>query len=637
MSELYFRAAPMQGFTAIELANKNEGYTTPIRELLQNSLDAYREIGNATCKVDVYIETIDITKIPFISDYKRALRGAIKTQQNLGSYNDNAQRVVSYIQYQLKQKKCKILMFVDNGVGMPQNRLDAILTGYSIKGSEESGGSFGVGHLSSLSLSALRYVLYATNYRDKKSIKSLFTGSAILAGHNEKKVDRGNRGRIVEKRPRSELQPVFTYPTKFPDFIKNKMNKVESGTLVAILGLTELGLTESWGEDAEYAIASNFFHAIFNDSLSITVHQKGSDDKIISKKEVEKLIERKKEGRQARGEIILSGKAVYHALRAVKIGKKLNKRLLTNGDKVDIYVNTDKEADSTIALIRNGMLIARHNSMLSGDMDGLRKNPDYYPFTAVINVDQKHAPTLFQLVKGAESPHHNKLDNGRLKPDEGKALQTLLKELCENIKENLQPVDRTGFELPLFPIPNKSYSEAGHADKAVKPNKRATTDERPVTPKPPIPPAPPIPPVPPIPPKPFPIIRNRSLKSKSAVRYMDKGNTWEVKLRITPNEMKANDDVYLSIFLAEDNDENVASTVLNFVSIAVTTNKNSTDKSHVTEVDSNKKSVNLGSLESGQQYNIVAEIEKPQDLGNMKMSLLPILGLKRRTKTAEKG
>lgn len=58
MSELYFSYGMGKSFTSMEMANQKSGYANPIRELLQNSLDASREAGNSTCEINIYIETI---------------------------------------------------------------------------------------------------------------------------------------------------------------------------------------------------------------------------------------------------------------------------------------------------------------------------------------------------------------------------------------------------------------------------------------------------------------------------------------------------------------------------------------------------------------------------------------------------
>jgi len=611
MSDLYFRLGEMKGFTAIELANKSEGYANPIRELLQNSLDASGETGQEKCEVDIYIQTINKKEIPHIDEYGETLRKAIKTHRSQNSLNANAQRVVDSINATLSKQNIKVLMFADNGTGMNPKKVDAILTGMSVHENEKSGGSFGVGHLSSYSLSSLRYVLYATKYEKGGKSSSLFTGSPILAGHKDGTSQRGNRGRIVENAPTNESDPEFTYPTQFPGFIAPRMENIDRGTMVSILGLAE-----EWDDDAEYAIVSNFFHAIGYDALSVKIHKDEKPMKSIGQTEVEALIASRKDGKRAMGENILSGKAVHQAWDAVN--EKPTKVKLSNGDLVYVYIKTVGDSTPTITLIRNGMLIARHDTMLSDDMNNLRKNEDVEPFTAVIDVYQGDSPELFKLVKGAEGPYHNKLEKGRLRADEENKLKKLFKELSVEIGEHLPKVDRESLDLPLFSVPNESARSAGgNKSSGQTPKAKPRGRKRLPKPKPPTPR--------PHPPRPKPKVVSRSLAAKTAVRYTDEGDKWKVELRVIPKAQDARDEVYLSVCVGEDDDNLNAQTYLDFVAVKV----NGQD----VKIPDAKNQVKLGKLKESKQYDINAQVEKPANLGNMKVALLPILGLKR-TQTA---
>jgi len=611
MSDLYFRLGEMKGFTAIELANKSEGYANPIRELLQNSLDASRETGQEKCEVDIYIQTIDKSEIPHIDEYTRVLQKAIETHQGQKSLNANNQRVADSIKNTLKKQKIEVLMFADNGTGMNPKKVDAILTGTSIHDDEQSGGSFGVGHLSSYSLSSLRYVLYATKYQNGGKSASLFTGSPILAGHNDGANQRGNRGRIVEKAPTNESDPKFIYPSNFPAFIAPKMENIDRGTMVSILGLTE-----EWGEDAEYAIVSNFFHAIGYEALSVKIHKDGQPVKSIGRAEVEALIASRKDGKRAMGENILPGGIVHQAMNAVKENQTEIK--LSNGELVYVCIKADKDSTSAITLIRNGMLIARHDTMLSNDMDNLRKNENVESFTAVIDVDQGHSPELFNLVKGAEGPYHNKLEGGRLRKDEEKKLKKLFKELSGKILNHLPEVSRESIDLPLFSVPSEA-ARAGGGNKS----SGQTRDAKPRKPtKPPKPNPDPNPDPDPDPkPRPKPTVVSRSLAAKTAVRYTDEGDKWKVDLRVIPKAQNARDEAYLSVCVGEDDDNLNARTYLDFVTVTM--------NGREVKIPEAKNQVKLGKLNESTQYDIVAQVKKPANLVSMKVALLPILGLKR--------
>jgi len=627
MSKLYFRLGSMEGFTAGSMADKKEGYANPIRELLQNSLDASREAGNDQCEINIYIEEIPLREIPNLDDYKRVLELAIQTAKTRSSFNKNSQRRVEMIENTLGQKSVKIMMFSDNGIGMSKDGLEAILTGYSRKGAddEKATGSFGVGHLSSYSLSSLRYILYATKHQGcNGNTQTLFTGQPILAGHRDRDgAQRGSAGRIVMRKPQQEDDPAFEYPATVPDFIAPKIDALDNGTIVIVLGLSE-----NWNDDAEYAIVSNFFHAIAHDALSITVHQNGNQ-KTISTDEVERLISLKEMSQHATGGRILSGKSVHQAWHTVKEDDTQKTIELSNSDVVYVCIQSDKNANPTIILVRNGMVVARHDHMLSDHMDDLRKNQDFMPFTAVIDVDQEKAPELFRLVKGAETPYHDKLQKKILNSADEKCLKSLLEELSEKIKDHLIEITRDSFVVPLFFAPGKAEEQ----DEGSGKTRGQTTRAKPQKDKPKRR-------------KPQkrngrngekrkkPVVVSRDLKAKSAVRYTDAGGEWRVAIRVTPESVDDRDHVYLSICLGEDNDNDQPQSYLDFTAVELDGIAIELDGPEKTPVK-NASQADLGRWKRDRSYNIIATVKKPDHIGDMKVALLPILGLKRKLATKE--
>ncbi len=618
MSELYFSPGGIKGFTSKELADKRTGFAVPIRELLQNSLDA--AAVNELCQVDIYIKTVAKENIPHIREYEAVLEKAIRTLREKESYNQNSQQVVSFIKEALSKNELDVLMFVDNGMGMKQEVLEGLLDERSMHADESSGGSYGVGHLSSYFLSSLRYVLYATKYGNGEP---LFTGSPILAGHSDGEADRGGIGRIVEEKPDSELKPEYKFPTTFPPFIRSKMDKLQStGSMVAILGLSE-----EWSSEAEYAIVSNFFHAMLHTNLKVSIHCKEQETKTINDDEVRRLIALKKEKTRARGDDILSGQAVDQAYQAVQ-GGKLVQLELGNGDKVYVCLKNDIDSRSGIVLIRNGMVIARHDSMLSGDMEHLRQSDDYETFMAVIDVDKTNSPQLFELVKGAEGPYHNKLEKGRLVGEREKELRDLFKELGEALKRHLKKISREGFDLPLFDMPSQAEIQAGANPRNTSGQSTKTrTRRKEVIPQP----------VPgPDPRKkrkkrPKPEINPRRLASKNAMRYYSRqGPTLEVAMEVTPTQQPdAKDSIYLSIALAEDNDRGTVKEFAEFVNLSIN------GKEILKTTDSKVNQVKLGKLSQEEPCKIIAKIESPPGFENTEIALEPIFSLKQDKKSKD--
>jgi hypothetical protein len=456
MSTLYFRVGEPEGFTSKKLADKKSGYANPIRELLQNSLDASKEANNEKCEINIYIKSIKKSDIPHIKDYEDTLNTAIEFQESVGSYNHTAKQIVNTIQEELGKDKLKILMFVDNGKGMSPDILNGLIGERSVKSSEGSGGSFGVGHLSPYFLSSLRYILYASKYKDNGKVKSLFSGAPILAGFKDKEgISRGSIGRILKENPKDELKPDFTLETTYPDFIADKMNDVDTGSMVSILGLNA-----QWNEEANYAIVSNFFYAINKQELIVKINH-DNIPKSIDKNDIDGLLEKNKDNKRAMDNNILCGSDVYQAWLAVKDDEHKSKIDLDNGDEVCVYIRNNIETNSVIVLIRNGMLIARHDKMLVNEINSLRKNEDFEPFSMVINVDEEECPKLFKLVKGAENPYHNKLEKNRLSSNDERQLKELFRKLSDKTKILLNKRDRENFDLDisLFEILNKAETQ----------------------------------------------------------------------------------------------------------------------------------------------------------------------------------
>ena len=611
-SVLYFRSGDMEGFSSA-VDKPGHGYATPIRELLQNSLDASVKAGNRACKVNIYIEDIALTDIPHIDEYKKVLGCAIKTLEKKDAYNDASRQRAELMQEESKKISAKVLMCVDNGAGMSQEALRSLLEGRSYHKGKESSGSYGVGHKASYDLSKLNYMLYATKYRDKNNeIKGLYTGSPILAGHEDDRAERNANGRILKEIPTNENKPQYIFPSEFPAFIKPKMDKLKTGSMVVILGLAE-----EWGHEAEYAIASNFFHAIACGKLEVKIHAQESPSIEITSKKVGELLGEEKEKKRKRNDMVLTGDEAYKAWITIASDDRKKSITLPNKDEVDVYIENKADTDSsTIVLIRNGMVVARHDCMTPA-ITKLRNDADFLCFTAVIDVDNNKAPEMFRSVKGAETRHHNKLVRKHLSEPDKKELDNILEELSKEIKKHLEKDDREIFNVPLFSTTGSNEAQTMHS----KGSGQSTKGKAEVKPKPPKPKPSEARVTSRKPARPEPIHINRNLECENSVRYSDSGDKWIVRLRISPNKYDVQDTTYLSICLAEDNDNSNSFLYCEIIAVEIEGEK-------LNEIDRCNTQVKLGAL-TNQTYNILAEVKKPKNIGNMKVALQPILGLKR--------
>ena len=618
MTVLYFSRGDKDGFTSKKLADQKDGYLIPIRELLQNSLDASVEANNKKLEVNVVIEEISKNNIPHIKEYEETLKKAIKYHEDNKSLRDNSKRIVKSIEAALKSKSIKVLMFTDNGIGMDSDKLDALISGQSKKASEGSRGSFGVGHFSSYFLSSLRYVLYASKYKEDNAIKKIFSGAPILAGYvDENDYVIGNTGRILTKKPVEEKQFEFVlFPEKFPSFIEPRMDEINTGSMVAILGLKE-----DWNHDASYAIASNFFYAIYNNQISVSITTPEKNH-LIEKDSLEKILFDRQDGKRAQKEAVLADKYVYQSWLTVRDGEEHSIEL-ENGEKVNIYISNNIEADSVIAIARGGMLVARHDSMLSTHMENLRKEGSpYESFSLFINIEESTCPKLYKLVKGAEGPYHNSLDQGRLEPDEEKNLKVLFKEISKKVKDFLVEKDVEAYPLALFPIDG----EADIKNPSNSKHRGESDTSKPIKPKP-------RKPIGPIKPgkgrkRKKPSIATRVMPAGMNVKIKkDYGDTVDVVVNIMPKKNLSRDEVYFSVSLAEDNDYDSSSTALEFISVTLDGNGVLIPKPSVDNSTDNTQ-INLGRLTTAKNYLLEAKVKKPSRVANIPVALKPFLGLK---------
>lgn len=612
MSILYFRLGDAKGFRSKLVSDVKEGFGVPIRELLQNAIDATNEKDGKRkkCEVEIFIETIKTSDIPHIDEYRSILEKGKDTAKEKGSFN-NAKNCYNRLYHECHNvNKMKIMLFLDNGKGLDPQKLEGLLSENSVKDNADSGGSFGVGHLTSYSLSSLRYVLYATKYREKNKIKSIYTGSPILAGYIDRDgetAERGNRGRIVENKPLNEMAPDYVYPDHFPDkFIDEKMKQITTGTLVGIIGLTE-----DWNDEAEYAIASNFFPLLNNGNLTVKVHDKSTR---LIHEHINQILDKKKDRVNRYGENVLSGEQAHFALRAIRNGTRhqievIEKTKDSERNKIHVYIGTSGEQRSTVSLIRNGMLIARHDDILSisQDLYHLRNNSSFVPFSLVIEVNND-AKTFLELVKAAETQYHNKLQAKNLSKGDIERLQYFFKEISDEVAKLLKTIDREEVSLEYGTKIAVRGQRTRPSTTARKYNKRPSTKKK----------------------KNKKSKQSRSNKSRfglcdySAVKKENEdGKHWDIELQVSNIKYNPNKDkLYFSMFVSEDQDYN-ARKFVNFENATICeTNSKQSKKAKI-----NNKQVVLQNLRRNSSYIVNIKATKIDELGVIDVALVPLFSL----------
>ena len=160
-----------------------------MRELIQNSLDAAQDAQEPKTVVRFSTATARTRDIPGIESYRSAFWKAVERRTKENGPSDQEKMIVDAIRDALDRDEQDILIVSDNGIGLDEERMYALLSdGVHHKG-EHAVGAFGVGHMSVFPLSDLRYVLYG-GICDGRWIAS---GHAVLASHDEDSHDRIGR------------------------------------------------------------------------------------------------------------------------------------------------------------------------------------------------------------------------------------------------------------------------------------------------------------------------------------------------------------------------------------------------------------------------------------------------------------
>lgn len=460
MATLKFKqASSIDGFTQHSTAEFNDlPLARIVRELLQNSLDAAAEIGEATAQVRFQVESICRQDLPDVKGYENAFRKAEKYHKkiNKGDLPDAAQEVVNRIESglnDLKTGEAKLLSVVDNGIGLNSDRMNRLLADGSSGKSTTASGSYGVGHLAPFALSDLRYILYGGLTANGRRI---VCGKAILTAHpgknrrlNEAKgyliegFRDGLNGNLYDFLPRASHPKLLT---KHLDAISKEWGH---GCAVLIPAYNHFGNDNNWLSDIVFKVAAyNFAPAIHRKKLVITVQEEEYDEEL-NGRTLKKILEQEKNQVHAAKSRLFtglrpSGQNAYQILQALTNGNP--RRVSIKRDKARISLLTPfPNGSSRIDLFRNGMWITERIPGL-----GMADFTSRQPFHAVIEIDAKDGGALHRLIRKAEGPMHENLSFSRLSERERDELKQKFSEIADWINEQVPEVTSDTYTVDDF-------------------------------------------------------------------------------------------------------------------------------------------------------------------------------------------
>lgn len=450
--DLKFGPGSSAGFTPAGIASFSDlRPAAVVRELIQNSLDAAVEAGEKTAIVRFRLTRSRTSDIPGIQSYRRAFHAAVQSQKGSGggALPSQAARVVDVIGRALNRKEHDTLSVLDNGVGLDETRMNALLSdGVSAKGGSATG-TFGNGHSVVIPASDLRYVLYGGITEGGHRIAA---GHAVLASCivPKEKHQRAADGFLVHGF-RNGGTYRYAQGSWIPDPIAGDLEDIREnskcGTAVIVPGFNHFREEKLslWNMVAK-AAACNFFQAIEEDRLVVWVEdlrpENRDDLQSLDRFTLKEVLEEHRKERRSRS--FLGGEKAFEAYDVLRSGESHTVR--TSLGQIRVQLLLRPSGNTRVDLCRNGMWITE-NKNIPGFYHQFK---DLNPFHALLLLDSTTGGCLHELVRNAEGPLHDKLDVKRLSSSEARELRNALGEIRSWLRNNVPEIDSDSYSPDDF-------------------------------------------------------------------------------------------------------------------------------------------------------------------------------------------
>ncbi len=460
---LHFGPGDTSGWTPVGVS----GYralksTAAIRELIQNGLDAASDAKALPARMRFRVEGYQIQDIPSIDLYRRYFKEAQDVQRELvgGNVPDNAEAIINDINECLNKQTCEVLHVLDNGIGLNEERMKALLAdGLSVKDSGAAG-SYGNGHIVAFPASDLRYILYGGLFLENQTPKMICSGHVILATRKGEKGGGISKDGYFVNELKDDLFNPYDFPEnkEIPLLIRKQLEWIkdewQTGSVVSIVGFNKFrksGAKNTILKEIFRAAACNFFEAINRDHLVIDVEENGNIESL-DKSSLERILEDNKDQRRS-SDTFLSGNRAYEAFRVLKEGNR--EMVSTDLGEVEIVVKCPVESGQTrIDLCRKGMWITSNLPRFQNQFGNLT------PFHCILPLLKN--TQLNRIVRKAEGPLHNSLSTDLLSATEREKFNGVLSAIRDRLKEIIPPLNEESFRPDdIFLVRTKGLVKGG--------------------------------------------------------------------------------------------------------------------------------------------------------------------------------
>ncbi len=435
--DLQFGPGTSGGFTPAGVAAfDNLRPAAVVRELIQNALDAARTAAAAPAIVRFRVTRTRRDTVPGIESYESAFAKAVSTQETMtgGALTGQAQLVAETIRNALEHEDLDVLSVLDNGVGLDEQRMNALLSdGVSVKEGDATG-TYGNGHSTAIPASDLRYVLYGGLTDDGHRIGA---GHAVLASHVEEGEQHPRAGDGFYIRDfRAGHGTLYDYATdhQLPALIAQALDWIEAetthGTAVVIPAFNNFLEDQSLWDMVSHAASANFFAAIEERELVVTVEDHRSEPsvkpQVLDRSTLAEVLEIHREKRRAAA--FLNGRRAFEAHHAYRWGER--HLIDTGAGEIEIRLLQNPDDITRIHLCRNGMWIT---DRIPGFY---QRFADQIPFHAILSLNARDGRELHDFIRIAEGPLHDAINIKRLPAQKRTACRSALRDIAEWIVSN---------------------------------------------------------------------------------------------------------------------------------------------------------------------------------------------------------
>ena len=464
MTRLEFGPGNSTGFTPAGIAAFSDlRPAAVVRELVQNAYDAAHEAGRDRSVVRFRLDTMPADGIPHIDDYEAAFDAAIDTQEHMGGGHlpAKANLVVNTIGRALHNQQQRVLSVLDNGIGLNERRMNALLSdGVSAK-SNQASGTFGNGHSVAIPASDLRYLLYGGVLPSGAMIGS---GHAVLASHVSPYPGRGmcsGDGFLVKRLRDGQDGIIFDCPRDddipkvIHDHLMDILSDVGHGSAVIIPAFNNFRESRSLWEMVAEATACNFFQAVAEGSLVVEVEDltehSGLGPQVLDRRSIRHVLKNNRDKQRSRA--FLSGKRAYGAYDALT-RSTVRSSVTTSQGSIQIRILNKSSGIPRVDLCRNGMWITDDKN-IPGFANKFR---DRRPFHALLLLGSDGGD-LYRLVREAEGPLHNKLFVKDLDMKDRKAIRQAFEEVRQWLLGHTEEMSSKSFTPDDFLVLNFSNDD----------------------------------------------------------------------------------------------------------------------------------------------------------------------------------